>query len=74
MENLEEFYLCDICGKRMPVPDNVVALRRYRYSLLKVDTKTKNEKQYDLCKECYDALNGCIRNMIIKAKKKPERA
>ncbi len=70
MDNLEEFYLCDVCGERMPIPDFVVAFRRDRFSLIKRDTQKRKEKSYDLCKSCYNTLNSCIRNMIIAAKKK----
>ncbi len=70
MEQVDEFYVCDICGEPMPVPDNKVSFKRSRYFFTKEDPSAKTVKSYDLCKNCYEALNGCIRNMIINSKKK----
>lgn len=66
---MEEYYVCDICGEQMQVPVSQVSFKRIRYIFNKQDPATKAVRSYDLCKDCYDTLNGCIRNMIIKSKK-----
>lgn len=70
MDHVDEFYVCDVCGEPMMTPDSKVFFKRERYFFSKKDPTTKTEKSYDLCRNCYDTLNGYIRNMIIQAKKK----
>ena len=73
MDKNDEIYVCDICREPMLTPDSKISFTRTRYFLSKEEPMTSKVTTYDLCKNCYDALNGCIRDMKIKAKKKPVR-
>ena len=68
----DEYYVCDICNRKMAVPDSRISLKRFRYIFSKEEPTSKTTKDYDLCKDCYNKVNDFVRDMIIMSKKKKQ--